>query len=150
MNNNYDNQNNYGDQGRDPLPQYNGYQTPNGNYYNQEPNAYYNYQQVPQVNPAYQAEVDDCVNSAFSKGLAAAIMSEFPIASIIAIFMGAAGGSSAKRAAELGELYGIKVSGKNVAGRILSKVGMIVGIVFSAFWALYFFLIVFAFMMGGF
>lgn len=79
------------------------------------------------------------VDEAFSKGLAAAIMSCFPVASIIAIVFGS-------RALELVEMLrghaaanGFKPSGKNIAAKVLGKVGKIVGIVMTSIWGFYFF-----------
>ena len=46
---------------------------------------------VEQPRPQNYSQVTESANSAFGKGLAATIMAEFPVASLIAIFMGAAG-----------------------------------------------------------
>lgn len=83
------------------------------------------------------------VNSAFSKGLAAAIIASLPIGSIIAIFLG---NSSLKLVANLrnhAAYNGIKPSGKNIAAKILGMVGKITGIVMTAVWAYYFIFIIF-------
>ena len=82
-------------------------------------------EQQPEENP----EVEECVNAAFGKCLAAAIMAWFPIASIIAIFFGATGLKMVKAAAEKANQLGVQPGGKNVAARVLGMVGQIAGIV---------------------
>ena len=88
--------------------------------------------------PVRDPMIDSYAETAFNKGLAAAIMSEFPVASIIAIFMGAKGEKAAKDAEELAKSCGVSAGGKCIAGKVLSKVGKIVGIVMTAFWGIYF------------
>ncbi len=88
--------------------------------------------------PVRDPMIDSYAETAFNKGLAAAIMSEFPVASIIAIFMGAKGEAAAKDAEELAKSCGVSAGGKCIAGKVLSKVGKIVGIVMTAFWGVYF------------
>lgn len=88
--------------------------------------------------PVRDPMIDSYAETAFNKGLAAAIMSEFPVASIIAIFMGAKGEAAAKDAEELAKSCGVSAGGKCIAGKVLSKVGKIVGIVMTAFWGAYF------------
>ena len=97
--------------------------------------------------PANDPEVDALVDSAFGKTLAATIMCGFPIASIIAIFMGSTGLGLVEQAKALAAQRGVKPSGKNVAANVLGKIGKIVGIVMTCWWAFYFIFIVFLFSM---
>ena len=99
----------------------------------------------PPVMPA-DPEVDACVDSAFGKALASAIMCEFPIASIIAIVMGSTSLNLVEQAKFMAAQRGVKPSGKIVAATILGKIGKIAGIVMTVFWAIYFFIILVAFM----
>lgn len=101
-----------------------------------QPNPNYVYQPVPAEDPTVNAYVD----SAFSKALAATIMAEFPIASIIAISFGSTALDIADRAKMLAQQRGVKPSGKVVAATILGKIGKIVGIVMTVFWAVYLFI----------
>ena len=102
-----------------------------------------------QNNNAYY-QLHDAVETAFSKGLAATIMSQFPIVSIIAIFFGSTALKNQKYACELGSYYGMEVPGKNTAAKVLGKIGLICGIAYTAFWALYgvwyFFMLLLAFL----
>ena len=123
-------QNNYeqytaGNEQREPLPtmDYPGY-TP----------------VVEQPRPQNYSQVTESANSAFGKGLAATIMAEFPVTSLIAIFMGAAGLKKVKQTNEMAAYYGIKAPGKNIAAKVLSMIGLITGIAMTAFWSLYFFI----------
>ena len=107
-------QNNYeqytaGNEQREPLPtmDYPGY-TP----------------VVEQPRPQNYSQVTESANSAFGKGLAATIMAEFPVASLIAIFMGAAGLKKVKQTNEMAAYYGIKAPGKNIAAKVLSMIGL--------------------------
>lgn len=95
------------------------------------------------TNPAYvpvtqnQLSVKDYADAAFSKALAAAIMCEFPIASIIAIIFGSKGLHFAEAAKRLAAEQGIEPGGKVTAAVILGKIGKIAGIVMTAFWGVY-------------
>ena len=89
--------------------------------------------------PAYapympDAEVTSLTDSAFGKGLAAAIMAWFPIASIIAIFFGAKAGALVRQARELAASRGCMTSKKLIPANVLGKVGLIAGIVMTVFW----------------
>lgn len=137
-------QNNYNPQSapqqRDPLPtfppqpQYNP--DPNGGYGEQPPV----YGQAPQ--PSYEIpEVTDCVNSAFGKGLAAVIMAGFPIVSILAIIFGSMALKLVNKANNIAAYYRVSAGGKNIAAKVLAKIGKIVGIVMTCFYGLYFLLL---------
>ena len=125
-------QNNYeqytaGNEQREPLPtmDYPGY-TP----------------VVEQPRPQNYSQVTESANSAFGKGLAATIMAEFPVTSVVSIFLGAAGLKKVKQTDEMAAYYGIKAPGKNIAAKVLSMIGLIAGIAMTAFWSFYFFIIV--------
>ncbi len=95
------------------------------------------YPPVTVTDPAVEA----CVDSAFGKSLASAIMCGFPVASIIAIFFGSAGLNLVEQAKMLAAQRGVRPSGKCVAATVLGKIGKIAGIVMTAFWGFYFFMI---------
>lgn len=97
--------------------------------------------QTPVV-PSVDQMVAEMSNSAFNKALASAIMSNFPITSIIAIVMGSQALGQVKRIKELAEPYGIFAGGKYIAARVLALIGKFSGIFMTVFWALYFFLII--------
>ena len=82
--------------------------------------------------------VQELVDSAFAKGLAATILVWFPITSIIAIFLAAASKRASKEAVRLATALGIEVGGKNIAAKVLNTVGLISGIIMTCFWGLYF------------
>ena len=103
-------------------------------------NNYGQYQPGP--NPYYQPVMPDpqvasLVDAAFGKSLAATIMCWFPVASIIAIFMGSAGLNMVEQAKWLARQRGSIISGKNVAATVLGKIGKIAGIVMTVWWAFY-------------
>lgn len=100
-------------------------------------NPNYNYNQQPQKLPAHP-QVVSLANSAFAKGLAAAIMAEFPIVSIIAIILGFKAKSTSQQASNLAMQYNCEFPGKGVAGKILGLIGGIVGIVMTVIWVIYF------------
>ena len=107
-------------------------------------NGYYQPNQgtVPPQQPyqpyvAADPEVEACVESAFSKGLAATIMSGFPVASIIAISFGSTAVNLAERAKYIATQRGTRPGGKNSAANILGKVGKYVGIAMTIFWGVY-------------
>lgn len=87
----------------------------------------------PKSNP----QVEACVDSAFSKSLAATIMAWFPFCSIVGIILGCVGSTLVKKANDLAAIYGISAGGKNVAAKVLAMVGKIAGIAMTAFWAFY-------------
>ena len=124
------------------------------------------YQQPQYQQPQYQQpvqtnilppDIQQRIDGVFGKALASTIMSEFPIASIIAIFFG---NNALKEIMELMDIcrtMGIRLPGKLVAARILGIVGKISGIVctciyagLAAFYSLYFGLLFLAFLGGGF
>ena len=76
--------------------------------------------------------VDAYVESAFSKTLASAIM-----ASIIAIIFGNTGLQLSEQARAMAAQRGVKISGKNIAAKVLGMVGKIGGIVMTSFWGIY-------------
>ena len=109
------------------------------NYYNQTP-LYEQPQAYANVNA--KSEVRSCVDSAFSKTLASTILAWFPICSIIAIIMGSKGLFLARRADDLAAHYCIIAGGRNIAAKIMGKIGKIAGIVMTCIYSLYFFIIV--------
>lgn len=82
-------------------------------------------------------QIEELGKEAFPKALASAIMAEFPVASIIAIFMAIKSQKVVKSAYDLAERNGVKVDGKCMAAKILSMVGKILGIVMTCFWGFY-------------
>ena len=103
-------------------------------------NGYYPpvYQQQPQTNP----HVEESAGSAFGKSLAATIMSNFPICSIIAIVLANKGLKLAKQTDEMAAYYRVEAGGKNVAAKVLGKIGLICGIVMTVIWSIYFLAII--------
>ena len=111
-------------------------------------NNYGQYQPGP--SPYYQPvvtdpQVESLIDSAFGKSLAATIMCGFPIASIIAIILGSAGLNLVDEAKRLAAQRGAKPGGKNVAATVLGKIGKIVGIVMTVWWAFYILFIILLF-----
>ena len=98
--------------------------------------------QAPVVVPSVDQMVAEMSKQAFNKALASAIMSNFPIASIIAIVQGNQALNQVKRIKELAEPYGIFAGGKYIAARVLALIGKFSGIAMTIFWALYLFLII--------
>lgn len=96
----------------------------------------------PPVVPSVDQMVAEMSDKAFGKALASAIMSNFPIASIIAIVQGNQALNQVKRIKELAEPYGIFGGGKYIAARVLALIGKFSGIAMTIFWALYLFLII--------
>lgn len=133
----------------------------NNNYQPQYQQA--QYQQPQYQQPVYQQpnilppDIQQRIDGVFGKALASTIMSEFPIASIIAIFFG---NNALKEIMELMDIcrtMGMRLPGKLVAARILGIVGKISGIVctciyagLAVFYAFYFILIFGMFAMSGF
>ena len=120
------------------------YQNNNGQYQQNQNQYYYAPAQQPII-PS-DPEADAYVDAAFSKSLAATIMCSFPVASIIAIFFGSAGLDLVEKAKYLAAQRGVRLSGKNIAATILGKIGKIAGIVMTAFWGFYFFVILLIFL----
>lgn len=117
-----------------------------------ENNNYGQYQPGPGPNPYYppapnpaptwtDPEVEARIDAAFGKSLAATIMAGFPVASIIAIFFGNTGLNMVDEAKRLAAQRGAKPGGKNIAATVLGKIGKIAGIVMTAFWGFYFFIL---------
>ena len=84
-----------------------------------------------------KADLDAMVDESFSSGLTATICAWFPVASIIAIAKGSKGLKKLAEAKGLAQQYGINISGKNIAARILGMIGKIGGIVMTVFYPLY-------------
>ncbi len=100
-----------------------------------------------------RSQIQSIANSAFGKALAAAIIAEMPIGSIIAIIMGSKALRQVEGAYALGAQYGVCVGGKCIAAKVLGKVGKIAGIAMTAFWAVYFlwiilYIIIYIFIIG--
>ena len=72
----------------------------------------------------------------FGKALAAAIMSGFPITSIIAIFMGRTALKTVNRARDLARRQGISAGGKCIAARALSIYGIASGAYMTLIYAM--------------
>lgn len=99
---------------------------------------------VQPVGPTVEQVVHDLAEKAFGKALAAAIMSAFPITSIIAIVMGSGALKLVNQARDIATPYGIFGGGKYIAARVLALVGKYSGIAMTIFWGLYFFIIAIA------
>ena len=91
---------------------------------------------------------DDLIQDTFGKALASAICASFPVASIVAIFLGNSALDNWKHATALAKQYGFTLTGKNIPVRVLGLVGKIAGIVMPAFWGIYF-LILLAMVIAG-
>ncbi len=102
------------------------------------------YAPVPPVAPVSDPALDAMVDDAFGKSLAAAIMAEFPVASIIAISFGINSLDMLEQARVLAAQRGAKLSGKAIATKILGMIGKIAGIAMTVFWAIYLTVIFFA------
>ena len=104
-----------------------------------------------------EEELSNVVESAFSTGLAAAIMSEFPVASILAISKGQKGKKLVLQADEITEKTGIRGGTKRMLAKIFSIYGFINGIVctvlygvLSIYFAVYFtFIILYLLIIAG-
>lgn len=95
------------------------------------------YQQPPQPD-ILPPDIQQMVDSVFGKALAATIMSEFPITSIIAFFLGNNAFKTTNEIVEICAALGIRIPGKLKAARILSRIGKFAGLGFSIFWGCYF------------
>ena len=109
----------------------NNYQSPVENY---APT----YVQPPVAAPSVDQMVAEISDKAFDKALASAILSGFPIGSIIAIVMGSQALGLVDQAKQLAEPYGIFGGGKYIAARVLALVGKIGGIVMTVIYPIYF------------
>ena len=98
----------------------------------------YNNYTTPYQNPgAVMAQIESLVKSAFGKGLASVIMAEFPILSIVSIFMGGTAVRQSEDASAMALRNGVSAGGKCVAAKVLGKIGKILGIVMTCVWAFY-------------
>ena len=93
---------------------------------------------APVVVPSVDQMVAEISDKAFDKALASAILSGFPIGSIIAIVMGSQALGLVDHAKQLAEPYGIFGGGKYIAARVLALVGKICGIVMTVIYPIYF------------
>ena len=87
---------------------------------------------IPQDN---DTQLQEKVELAFSTGLAAAIMSEFPIASIMAIFKGNKGKKMVAEIEQITAQTGKSGGTKRLLAKIFSIFGFINGIVCTAMYA---------------
>jgi hypothetical protein len=121
------------------------------------------YQQPQYQQPVYQQpnilppDIKQRIDNVFGKALAAAIMAEFPIASIIAIFFGNNALKEIMELMDICRIMGMRLPGKLVAARILGIVGKISGIVctciyagLAVFYTFYFIFIFGMLALGGF
>ena len=99
-------------------------------------------QPVQPVGPTVEEVVHDLADKAFGKALAAAIMSSFPITSIIAIVMGSGALKLINQARDIATPYGVKGGAKYFVARGLGLYGKFTGILMTVVWALYFLIIV--------
>ena len=92
---------------------------------------------IPQDDLVQTEEVNfqEAVENAFSTGLAAAIMSEFPVASIMAIFRGHKGKKLVAEIDAITEQTGKSGGAKRLLAKIFSIYGFINGIVCTALYA---------------
>lgn len=92
---------------------------------------------IPQDNLVQSDEVNfhEAVENAFSTGLGAAIMSEFPVASIMAIFRGQKGKKLVAEIDAITEQTGKSGGAKRLLAKIFSIYGFINGIVCTALYA---------------
>ena len=97
---------------------------------------------VQPAGPTVEQVVQDLSNKAFGKALAAAIMSAFPITSIIAIVMGSKALNLVNQARDIATPYGVKGGAKYFVARGLGLYGKFTGILMTVVWALYFLIIV--------
>lgn len=93
---------------------------------------------IPQDDLLQTGEVNfqEAVENAFSTGLGAAIMSEFPVASIMAIFRGQKGKKLVAEIDAITEQTGKSGGAKRLLAKIFSIYGFINGIVCTALYAI--------------
>ena len=92
-----------------------------------------------ELTPAKEDEstqLQQLVDQAFSKALASAIMSEFPVASIISIFMSKQASKLVTKIDTISNRTGKNPGCKRIAAKVLSKVGFIAGIINTIGWAI--------------
>lgn len=97
---------------------------------------------VQPVGPTVEQVVHDLADKAFGKALASAIMSAFPVTSIIAIVMGSKALKLVNQARDIATPYGVKGGAKYFVARGLGLYGKFTGILMTVVWALYFLIIV--------
>lgn len=119
-------QNNYQAQYQQPS----NHQNPNPQDANQQ------YRQPYQMN-AFPFDLQQKIDSVFGKALAATIMAEFPIASIIALIFGKNALTEILSLIEECAARGIRYPGKLRAAKILATIGKFAGLGFTIFWAAY-------------
>lgn len=111
------------------------------------------YTQTTEPSPKVIPEIEECVNAAFGKALASAILGFFvglPIGTIVGIFLGNSALKKVKEANEMAAYYGVSAGGKAIAAKVLGMVGKISGIAMTVFWAGYFvFICVYIFFIIG-
>ena len=90
------------------------------------------------VNERAAFEVKQLADSAFGNCLASVIIPAIPVGSLISLILGAKGLKLANKATEIAVANKMFAGGKNIAAKILGKIGLITGIVMTAFWTFYF------------
>ena len=102
-------------------------------------------EQTAVMNPEVEElckKTNEEVEDNFGKALAATICASFPVASIVAIVLGNKALCGWKKATALAAEHGFKLTGKNIAVRVLGLIGKIGGIFMTVFWALYLLIII--------
>lgn len=94
------------------------------------------YGQYPE-NSANDARIAELAGAAFGRALASVIIPGLPISSIISIVLGSKALKLTHQADELAAACGKRAGGKNIAAKILGKIGKIAGISFTVFWGVY-------------
>ncbi len=94
------------------------------------------YQQPSQTN-ILPPDIQQRINNVFGKALAATIMSQFPVASIIAIFFGNNALKEIVTLMEICKTLNIHLPGKLKAARVLALVGKFVGLGCTILWGVY-------------
>ena len=95
------------------------------------------YEHNPVKEQTTSGELTLLVDKAFAKGLAAVILAEIPVGSLIAIFLGRKASKLVSEAEKIAEQTGLIPGGKKIAAKVLGKIGFIAGLAMSGFWALY-------------
>ena len=137
--------NNQGNENNNQIPQQQNiyYQPPMPGNYGQVPQYSYDYSQQSAYgqypnNAASDAQIAELAGSAFGKGLAAVIIGELPIGSIISIALGSKAVKLSNKASALASMCGKRAGGKNIAAKILGNIGKYIGIVMTVLWGIYF------------
>lgn len=134
-------------------PQY-GYADP------QQQQYYAETQPLPMYSNGYGAqsaddipEIAKCSGSAFGMGLTSLILlctiGWLPIFSLLPLIFGSVAVKKAKNAEALGLRYGVTVSGKKTAGKVMGRISKIIGLIGTIFWALYIVLVVILVVVAG-